>query len=66
MKLRPVIKLDKRNMAMSKKVGDDAMSVYYDIIAIFPIYGHFAAIRRPDSGYMVYKTYIFINSNLLT
>ena len=30
----------------------------------FPIYDQFAAIRQPDSGRMVYKTYIFNNSNL--
>ena len=31
----------------------------------FSIYGQFAAIWRPDSGRMVYKTYIFINNNFL-
>ena len=33
---------------------------------IFPIYGQFAAIRKPDSGRMVYKTYIFINNNVIS
>ena len=36
-----------------------------DVIVIFPIYGQFGAIRKPDSGRIVCKTYVFINSNLL-
>ena len=35
-------------------------------IDIFPIYGQFGAIWKPDSGRLVCKTYIFINSNLLS
>ena len=42
------------------------MSENYDIIDIFPIYGQFGAIWKPDYGRIVYKTYIFINSNLLS
>ena len=42
------------------------MSANCDIIVIFPIYGQFGAIRKPDFGRMVSKTYIFINSNLLS
>ena len=42
------------------------MSENYDAIVNFPIYGRFGAIRKPDSGRLVYKTYIFINSNLLS
>ena len=38
----------------------------FDIIAIFLIYGQFGAIWKPDSGCIVCKIYIFINSNLLT
>ena len=38
----------------------------FDVIAIFSIYGQFRAIRKPDSGCIVCKTYIFINSNLLS
>ena len=37
-----------------------------DFIVFFPIYGQFAAIRKPDSRRMVCKTYIFINSNVLS
>ena len=40
------------------------MSTNCDVIVFFPIYGEFAAIRKPDSGRMVCKTYIFINNNL--
>ena len=57
MKLGPVIKLDNRNKTTSKKLDDDVMSENIDVIAIFPIYGQ---------GRMVCKTYIFINSTLLS
>ena len=33
-------------------------------LSFFLIYCQFGAIRKPDSGSMVFKTYIFINSNL--
>ena len=66
MKLGPVTKLDKRNTATSKKIDDNVMSANCDAIVIFLIYGQFGAIRKPDSGRMVCKTYIFINSNLLS
>ena len=52
MRLRPVTKLDKKNK--------------FWLILIFSIYGQFGAIQQPDSGRMVCKTYIFINSNLLS
>ena len=66
MKLGPVTKIDKRNKAtLSKKFDDDAMSWNCDVIIIFPIYGQFGAIRKPDSRRIVCKTYIFIKSNLL-
>ena len=65
MKLRPVTKINKRNKSTSKKFVDDVMSENSDVIDIVPIYGQFGAIRKPDSGRIVCKTYIFINSNLL-
>ena len=65
MKLGPVTKLDKRNKTMSKKFDDDVMSENCDVIVSFLIYGQFGAIRKPDSGHIVCKTYTFINSNLL-
>ena len=64
MKLGPVTKFDKRNRATSKKDDDDVISTNWDVIIVFPIYGQFGAVRKPDSGCMVCKTYIFINSNL--
>ena len=66
MKLGPVTKVDKTNKITSKKSDDDVMSENCDVIAIFPLYGQFGAIRKPDSGGIVCKTYIFINSNLLS
>ena len=35
-----------------------------DVIVIFLLYGQFVVIRKPDSGCIVCKTYVFINSNL--
>ena len=68
MKLGPVTKLDKRNKTTLKKKEreNDVISENCDVIVIFPIYGQFGAIRKPDSGRIVCKTYIFINSNLLS
>ena len=42
------------------------MSEICDVIAIFLIYGQFGAIQKPNSGCIVCKTFIFINSNLLS
>ena len=42
------------------------MSESCDVIAIFPIYSKFWAIRKPDSGRIVCRAYIFIDSNLLS
>ena len=55
MKLRPVTKLDKRNKTTSKKFDDDVMSASCDIIVLFPIYGQFGTIRKPDFGRIVHK-----------
>ena len=66
MKFGLVTKLDKRNKITSKKFDDDIMSVNCDKIVIFLIYGQFGAIRKPDSGCIVCKSYIFINSNFLS
>ena len=64
MKLRPVTKLDKRNKATSEKVDVDVISENCDVIVIFRIFGQFGAVRRPDSGHRVCKSYVFSNSNL--
>ena len=66
MKLGPETKFDKRNKTTSKKFDDDVMLRNYDVIVIFPICGEFGAIWKPDSGCIVSKTYIFINSNVLS
>ena len=66
MKLGPVTKIEKQNTATSKKIDNDVKSASCDIIVNFSIYGQFGPIRKPDSRRMVFKTYIFINSNLLS
>ena len=66
MKLGPTTKLEKTKKTTSKKFGDDIMSADCDMIVVFLIYGQFGAIRKLDSGCIVCKTYIFINSNLLS
>ena len=53
MKLGPATKLDKRNKLTSIKFDNDVMSLHCNIIVIFPVYGQFRAIRKPDSGGMV-------------
>ena len=42
------------------------MSANCGMIVIFPFYGQFGAIRKPESGRMICGTYIFIDSNLLS
>ena len=64
MKFGPVAKFEKQNKTTSKKIDHDFMLENCGVSAIFPIYGQFGAIRKPDSGYIFCKTYIFINSNL--
>ena len=53
-------------MGAIKKFDDDVISASCYVIVFFAIYDQFAAIWKPDSGRMVYKTYIFINDNLLS
>ena len=50
MKHGPVTKLDKRNKTTSKNFDYDAMSANLNVIVIFPIYGQFGEIRKPDSN----------------
>ena len=66
MKLGPVTKLNKKNRATSKKIDDDVVLANYDVIVIFVISGQFGAIWKLDSGCIVCKSYIFINSNLIS
>ena len=62
--MKAATKLDKRNKTRSKKLDDDVMSRDCDVIVIFPSYGQFVAIQKPDSACIVSKTYIFIDSKL--
>ena len=66
MKLGPVTKLDKRNKTTSKQFDHDVMLQNYDVIVIFRICGQFGAVRRPESGHRVCKSYVFSNSNILS
>ena len=66
MKLGSVTKLGKKNKKPSKKFDDNVMSPNHDVIVIFSIYGQFGAIRKPDFGRIVCRTYIFNNINLLS
>ena len=64
MSLGPVSKLNKIKMGTAKISGDDAMSETCDVIVIFSIYDQCGAIQKLHSRCMVWKIYIFINSNL--
>ena len=66
MKLGSVTTIDKRNTATLNKFDNDVISTNCDVIVIFPIYGQFGVIRKPDSGRMISKTYIFITSIIVT
>ena len=55
MKPGPATKHDKRNKKSSKIVNDDDILENYDVIAFFPIYGQFGAIRNPYIGRIVVK-----------
>ena len=48
--LDKLTKIDRRNKTMARKLDDDVISDNCDIIVIFPIYGQFGAIWKPDSG----------------
>ena len=64
--LKPLTKLDTRHTTMSKKSDDEAITANCDVIVIFLIYGKSKAIRKLDSGRIVCKTYISINSNIIS
>ena len=66
MKLGTVTKLHKKNKETSKKIDYDVMLENCDVIVIFPIFGQFRAIRKPDSGRIVCKTCVSIKSNHLS
>ena len=66
MKLGPVTKINERNKTRSEKLNDDVIPANCDVIVICPIYYQFGAIQIPDSGSIVCKTYLFINSIFLS
>ena len=49
-----------------EKFNDDVLSENYDVIVIFPTYSQFKATQKQDSGRIVCKCYVFINSNVLS
>ena len=57
---------DKKNKAPLKKFDDDVMMENCEVVVIFPIYDLFGAIRKPASGCIVCKSYIFISNYLLS
>ena len=59
MMLELVIKLEKRNKISPKKFVDGVMSNNCNVIVIFLIYDQFGALRKPDSGRRVCKSYCF-------
>ena len=50
-KVGPLTKIVKRSKRTSKKIDDDVMQN-----VIFPIFGQFGAVQKPDSGRTVSKT----------
>ena len=60
MKLTSVTKLDMRNTATSKKLNVGKLRRHYHWSDL----QQFKAIRKPDSGRMTRKTYIFSKSSL--
>ena len=53
-------------MKLGPKFDDDIMPANCDAIVTFLSDDQFGAIRKPDSGLMVCKTYISIKSTLLS
>ena len=62
MKAGPLTKINMR----SKKMSRNLPITLCNAIVIFKIYGQFGTNQKLDSGGKVCKTYIFINSNLLS
>ena len=66
MKVGPVTKVNKINKTTSKKFDCDVMPENYNVIVIILIYSQLGANQRPDSGRIVCKTCISINSKVLS
>ena len=54
------------NLTRETKQRLKKKKIFFDVTAIFSIYGQFGEIPKPDSRSIVCKTYVFINSNLLS
>ena len=57
MKLGPAIKVDKRSNGDVKKFNDYVISENCDVILLFPIYGQFAAIWKPNLHFSLTITF---------
>ena len=66
MNFGPVTKIYERNKTILKEFDDNVILKNYDVIMFFSIYGQSEAIRKLDSGRIICRTLIFINSNLLS
>ena len=62
MKFGPLTKHDNRSMTTLKKFGDGVTLANYDVIVILVICGWIRAIWNPESGHIIYNSYIFIKS----
>ena len=56
MKLGPINKLGKSNTITSKSIEDAVMPTNYDFVVVFPIYSQLGAIRKSESGRMLYNS----------
>ena len=66
MKLEQQLNLTRERRQCQKKFNEDFVLVDFKIIVIFAIYDQFVPTRKPESGRIVCKSYIFIDSNLLS
>ena len=66
MNFGPVTKIYERNKTILKEFDDNVILKNYDVIMFFSIYGQSEAIQKLDSGRIICRTLIFINSNLLS
>ena len=56
------LQIESENMMTSKNYYDDIMSLNYDTIVIFSIYGRFGVMWKPDFRCMVHLSKNFINN----
>ena len=66
MNFGPVTNIYERNKTILKEFDDNVILKNYDVIMVFSIYGQSEAIRKLDSGRIICRILIFINSNLLS